>query len=110
METDWEPDDLAPRLALAKGAALRTTAKQGPQALETYLRGVVGHPPQQRRPVDLDSQDSADLGTLLADSEERVTRLLDRMSEEELDLMEVVLLKIDPSGILAEEFRGMAPI
>jgi hypothetical protein len=107
-ETDpWEADDLAPRLAEAKPQAIKAAIQAG--RLETYLRGVVGQPPQHRRQVMLDSQDSADLADLLADSEEKATEILDSLTPEELDALETSLRTIDPSGILAEEMRGMAP-
>jgi hypothetical protein len=110
LAAEWEPDDLAPRLAEANPRALRNAARMGAKPLETYLRGVVGRPPQHRPAVLLDSQDSADYGDRIARTEGKVTRMLSRLTEPEIEALMAALLAIDPSETLMQDLRGMVPV
>lgn len=112
METNldnWDPDDLAPRLAEANWRKIRNALKMPAMALETCLRGEVGLPPSQRARMALDSAESAEYGENSARNEAKVTRQLAKLTDQEIEMLETALRVIDPSETLLEDFRGMTP-
>jgi hypothetical protein len=60
-------------------------------------------------PIQPDSQEAAELASSLADAEMILTPMLDQLTREELNRIDLALIEIDPTGVVAWEFRGVCP-